>query len=83
MSQDFICRICTVGQGAPGAPVVYEEWQQKWLAGLIGDTNLDVEQRCPSGNATIHDEHTFLNGLVGILTPGIFTPTTVRRGFLH
>ena len=32
---------------------------------------------CPSGNATIHDEQTFLNGLVPVLTSVIYAPTTV------
>ena len=67
-----------VGQGAAAGPIVYEEWQTKWIAGLIGETNLDVDQLCPSGNATVHDEQTFLNGPLGVLTGGIFTPTTVR-----
>ena len=67
----------TVGQGAPAGPVVYEEWNNSWLGGLIGEKNLDVTELCPSGNAPIHDEQTFLNGLVGALTGGIYTPTTV------
>ena len=31
----------------------------------------------PRGNATIHDEQTFWNGLISVLTTGIYTPTTV------
>ena len=68
----------TVGQGAPTGPVVYEERQNHWLAGLIGDKTLDVPRICPSGNATIHDEQSFLNGLVATLTWGIYSPTTVK-----
>jgi hypothetical protein len=68
----------TVGQGAPAGPVVYEEWSNSWLGGLIGEKNLDVSQLCPSGNATIHDEQSLLNGLVSFLTGGIYTPTTVE-----
>ena len=68
----------TVGAGAPAGPLVYDEWQNKWVGGLIGEKNLDVEFLCPSGNATIHDEQSFLNGLVGALTMGIYTPTKVR-----
>ena len=68
----------TVGQGAPAGPVVYEEWHNHWLGGLIGEKNLDVELLCPSGNATIHNEQTFLNGLVSALTVSIYTPTTVK-----
>ena len=68
----------TVGQGAPAGPVVYQEWHNHWLGGLIGEKNLDMEVLCPSGNATIHNEQSFLNGLVSALTGGIYTPTTVR-----
>lgn len=67
-----------VGNGAPVAPVVYDEWHHHWLGGLIGERTLDIEQHCPSGNATIHDEQTFLNGLVAALTSGIYMPTTVK-----
>jgi hypothetical protein len=67
----------TFGQGAPVGPVVYDEWQSQWLGGLIGEETHDVRAICPSGNATIHDEQSFLNGLVAVLTSGIYTPTTV------
>ena len=67
----------TMGTGAPAGPVVYDEWQNQWLAGLIGDRNLEVQQVCVSGNATVRDEQSFLNGLVSVLTGGIYTPTTV------
>ena len=66
-----------VGAGAPAGPVVYQEWQSSWLAGLIGERTIQVNRECPSGNATIHDEQTFLNGLVSVLTSGIYSPTTV------
>lgn len=68
----------TVGAGAPTGPVVYSEWHSSWLGGLIGERNIDVDEICPSGNATIHDEQSFLNGLVSALTAGIYTPTEVK-----
>ena len=67
-----------MGQGAAAAPIVYEEWQSQWLGGLIGERTLDIDVLCPSGNATIHDEQSFLNGLVSALTVGIYSPTTVK-----
>ena len=67
----------TVGAGAPAGPVVYDEWRNYWLGGLIGEHTHELREICPSGNATIHDEQTFLNGLAGVLTSGIYTPTTV------
>ena len=65
------------GTGAPQGPVVYDDWHNHWLGGLIGEEELDIDALCPSGNATIHDEQTFLNGLVSALTSGIYAPTTV------
>jgi hypothetical protein len=67
----------TVGAGAPAGPVVYDEWRNFWLGGLIGEHTQEVSEVCPSGNATIHDEQSFLNGLVTALTFRIYTPTTV------
>ena len=66
-----------VGAGAPTGSVVYDEWQSQWLGGLIGERTLDIRTYCPSGNATVHDEQSFLNGLVASLTAGIYAPTTV------
>lgn len=68
----------SVGGGAPHAPVVYNHWENFWLGGLIGHVRVDVEKMCPSGRATIEAKQTFLNGLVGALTSGIYTPTTVK-----
>ncbi len=68
----------TVGAGAPHAPVVLDQWEHFWIAGLIGHVDVDVERMCPSGNATVIAKQTFLNGLVSALTSGIYTPTTLR-----
>ena len=69
----------TAGAGAPNAPVVYSRWHNRWLGGLISpDQQIEIQQMCPSGNATIHEEVSFLNGLVGALTGRIYAPTTVE-----
>ena len=69
----------TIGDGAPAAPVVDEEWHHHWLWGLISpDNELRLRDECSSGNATIEAEESFLNGLVAVLTGGIYSPTTVR-----
>jgi hypothetical protein len=67
----------TVGRGAPGGEVVYQHWHHHWIFGLIGDENVDISKLCPSGNATIHEETDFLNGLVAAFVGGIYNPTTV------
>jgi hypothetical protein len=61
------------------APVSVEQWRHHWLFGLISpDRELELSQMCPSGNATIEVEQSFLNGLVAALTGAIYSPTTVR-----
>ena len=69
-----------VGSGAPVAPVVYDEWRHHWLAGLINpDHELELQRVCPgTSDATIHQEQTFLNGLISALTVGIYAPRTVQ-----
>lgn len=66
-----------VGNGAPNGKQVYNSWHAHWLFGIIGDKVLDIDQICPSGNATIHNEVSFVNGLVGALIGVIYYPTTV------
>lgn len=67
-----------IGGGAPHAPVVYDHWENFWIAGLVGHVRVDLEHMCPSGRATVEAKQTFLNGLVAALTSGIYTPTTLR-----
>ena len=69
----------TIGLGAPAGVLVHDEWRHHWLGGLIDpNSELALSEVCPSGNATIESEMTFLNGLVGVVTSGIYAPTTVR-----
>jgi len=67
----------TVGSGAPNGRVVYEKWHAHWLFGIIGEDNVDVNAVCPSGNATVRNDITFVNGLIGALVGIIYYPTTV------
>jgi hypothetical protein len=68
-----------VQTGAPaGTTVVDKEYVATWLWGLIPANELDVRQQCPGGVATIETEQSFMNGLVGLITLGIYTPQHVR-----
>ena len=70
----------TVGSGAPTAPVAYDEWRHHWLLGLISpEHELELQRVCAgTSDATIHQEQTLLNGLVGVLTGGIYAPRTIQ-----
>jgi hypothetical protein len=66
--------------GIPDAPVVYKHWHHHWLFGLIRpklQKQMTLEDFCPSGNATIHEEVSFVNGVVDVLIGIIYSPTTV------
>jgi len=71
----------SIGAGAPeSSDQVYKNWHHHWLFGLIRSEHqeqLDLADYCPSGNATLHEETSFVNGLVDVLTWFIYSPTTV------
>jgi len=58
--------------------VEHDQWNHFFIFGLVGETNLDVRQFCSDGRvAEVQTQETFLNGLVGLLTIGIYAPRTV------
>jgi hypothetical protein len=69
-----------IGGGASDEPVAYDQWEHFWILGLVGHKEVDVQQICPGGRATLVARQSFLNGLVSVLTSGIYTPTqlTIR-----
>lgn len=69
-----------IGAGAPEGEIVYKHWHHHWLFGLIRpelQKQLDLDKFCPSGNATVHEEQSFVNGLVNALIGIVYSPTTV------
>ena len=57
---------------------MYSKWHSHWLFAIIGEDNVDVLKVCPSGNATVRNDVSFLNGLVGVIIGIIYYPTTVE-----
>ncbi len=69
----------TVGTGGnTDGDAKYSHWQSHWFYGIFGEEDVKVKEVCPSGNATIKDYHSFLNGLVGAFIGVIWYPTTVE-----
>jgi len=60
---------------APGNAVI-EKTAAIYFFGLAG-AEVDVSQDCPSGVAVIETQQTFMNGLLGGITLGIYTPRSV------
>lgn len=69
------CYRVTVVTGAPAAAqVVDQQWQQSFVFGLVAPPVIDAAPTCQQGVSSVMTERTFLNGLVGQLSFGIFTP---------
>jgi len=52
-------------------------WKHSWLWGLVPPSVVAAESECESGVAKVETQHSFVNGLVNVLTSGIYTPLTV------
>ena len=72
------CYHQVVQTGAPPAPgnATVTKRVNLFIFGLVG-AEVDATADCPSGVAVIETQQTFLNGLVLVLTLGIYTPRTV------
>ncbi len=72
------CYHTTVETGLPpGTQTLEREWASAWIYGLVPPAVVETASRCPNGVARMETQISFLNGLVGILTFGIFTPMTL------
>jgi hypothetical protein len=58
----------------PGNDKIEQEWASGWAWGLVGPQPIEAQSKCPGGLSKVETEHSFLNGLVGFLTLGIYTP---------
>lgn len=63
---------------APSGTVIERPWTATYIFGLVPATAINTAAACPSGVAIVETQQSFANGLVGVLTLGIYTPQTVR-----
>ncbi len=68
-----------IGWGARSKayPVVEQHWNHYFLAGLIGEADLQLDRLCPSGHGSAKTGQGVLQGLISVVTYGIYTPTRV------
>ena len=72
------CYHATIISGAtPSTDVVEQKWASSFLWGIVPPATVDAAAKCPNGLAKVETQHSFLNGLVAILTFGIYTPIQV------
>ena len=71
------CYHATIDTGlAPGSKTV-EMWKHSWIYGLVPPSVVEAQNECENGVARVETQQSFLNGLVNVLTGGIYTPMTV------
>ena len=71
------CYHATIDTGlAPGYETV-EMWKHSWIYGLVPPSVVEAQSECENGVAKVETQQSFLNGLVNVLTGGIYTPMTV------
>jgi hypothetical protein len=62
---------------AAGSERIEKEWASGWAWGLVGPEPIAAQQTCTNGVSKVETQHSFLNGLVGCLTLGIYTPIDI------
>jgi hypothetical protein len=62
---------------SPGG-LTYNKWSHSWIYGLVPPADVDAAATCGDREpAVVETQLTFVNGLVGALTFGIYTPMTI------
>ena len=69
------CYHAVIQTGRPeSSDVISIKWANSFVYGLVPPPVLETASRCTNGVAKVETQHSFLNGLVGIITFGIYTP---------
>ena len=63
--------------GLPHTGVTKKIWANSWIYGLVPPSAVDAQNHCPDGVAQVETQITFVNGLVGSLTFGVYTPMEI------
>jgi hypothetical protein len=63
---------------AAGGGTVHSERQSFFLWGLVGGSEIDLAQVCPSGVARIEDRNSFGDQLFAMFTGGLYSPRSVE-----
>jgi hypothetical protein len=62
----------------PPGGAKYEEKGNFFLWGLVGEKEVDLKKLCPAGPARWQNQQTFVDGLIGTVTLGIYIPRTIN-----
>jgi hypothetical protein len=68
--------VIDTGRAANGT-TIQRPWAHGFIFGLVPPSVTETAQKCPGGVAKVETKQSFLNGLVGAITYGIYTPMTI------
>jgi hypothetical protein len=71
------CYINNVETGKKAGGKSHTETVPFLLWGLVGEASFNVDEICPGGVASIHEEATPVDSILGCVTCGIYSPRTV------
>jgi hypothetical protein len=72
------CYHATIETGLPpGTQTLEQPWASSWVYGLVPPETVEAASRCPNGVARVETRQSFVNGLVALLTIGIYTPMEI------
>lgn len=62
----------------PSGQVIEDKWAMSFAWGLVPPDIMETAGQCPAGVAKVETVHSFMNGLVYVLTGGIVSPMAIR-----
>jgi hypothetical protein len=62
----------------PSLMKIEQPFASSWVYGLVPPKYVETAEECPNGVARVDTQLSFVNGLVGILTLGIYTPMNIE-----
>ena len=73
------CYHATIETGLTGSSEVIEEsFASAWVYGLVPPSTISTQAKCKHGVARVETQISFVNGLVRVVTFGIYTPMSIK-----
>ena len=73
------CYHATIETGAtPSTETIEKGFASSWIFGLAPPATVETAAKCPNGVAKVETQISFVNGLVAIVTFGIYTPMDIK-----
>jgi len=62
----------------PSTETIEQGFASSWIYGLVPPSTVETAAKCTNGVAKVETQISFVNGLVGALTLGIYTPMSIK-----